>query len=186
MIFVEPTHIFFDEMTGNCKDCLAFELGCLPGVNKVTISVVALFSLVSEISAKLFRHVLGENIQGVDGCIPEADHSQFFFLFGSSINLYPTTRLFLLLMTRGIFLICIRCSGVMLTSVMLFGSGSGVGIGTRCTIPEGIPFILPCSTDLGVNLGTDSVGSNRPWHDRNSGHGSLMQVDLGAECLQDC
>jgi hypothetical protein len=58
MIFVEPTHVFFDEMTGNCKDCLAFELGSLPGVSKVTISIGALFSLASEIHTKLFRHVL--------------------------------------------------------------------------------------------------------------------------------
>ena len=79
MIFVEPTQVFFDEMTGNCVDCLAFELGSLPGMSKVTISVVALFSLASEISAKLFRHVLGKKIQGVDGRIPEVEHSQFFF-----------------------------------------------------------------------------------------------------------
>jgi len=158
MIFVEPTHIFFDEMTGNCKDCLAFELGSLPGVSKVTISIVTLFSLASEISAKLFRHVLGENIRGVDRRIPEVvEHSLFFFLFGSSINLYPMTRLLLLLMTRGIVLIPIRCCRVALASIMLFGSVSGVGIGTRCTICKGIPFILPWSTDLSVIPGTDGV-----------------------------
>ncbi len=79
MIFVEPTHVFFDEMTGNHKDCLVFELGSLPGVSKVTISVVTLFSLAIEIHAKLFKHVLGENVQRVDGRIPEVEHSQFFF-----------------------------------------------------------------------------------------------------------
>ncbi len=53
-------------------------------------------------------------------------------------------------------------------------------------ICKGIPFNLTWSADLGVIPGTDGVGSNRPWHDRNSGHGRLMQVDLGAKRLQDC
>ncbi len=185
MIFVEPTHVFFDEMTGNHNDHLGFELRSLPGVSKVTTSVVTLFPLASEICTKLFRHVLGENVQRVDGCIPEVKHSQFFFLFGSSINLYPMTRLLLLLMTRGIVLICIRCCRVALASVKLFGNESGAEIGTRYTIHKGIPFILPWSTDLGVILGSDGLGSSGPWHDRNSGHGSLMQVDLGAKRLQD-
>jgi hypothetical protein len=173
MIFVELTHVFFDEMTGNRNDCLAFDLRSLPGACKVTISIVSLFALASEICAKLFGHVRGENVQRVDGCIPEVEHSQIFFFFGSSMNLYPTTRLLLLLMTREIVLICIRCYWVALASVTLFWSGGGVGIGTRCTICKAVP-------------GTDGVGSNRPWHDCNSSHGSLMQVDLGGKRLQDC
>ncbi len=52
-------------MTGNHDDCLAFELGCLPGVSIVTISIVTFFSLASEICAKLFRHVIGEMSEGV-------------------------------------------------------------------------------------------------------------------------
>ncbi len=44
IIFVEPTHVFLDEMIGDCDDCLMFELQSLPGVSKVTISVVTLFS----------------------------------------------------------------------------------------------------------------------------------------------
>ena len=94
-------------------------------------------------------------------------------------------RLLLLLTNKGIVLIHIRCCRVPLASVTLFGSGNGVGIGTRCTICEGIPSILPWSADLGVIPGNDGVGSNRPWHGCNSGHGSLMQVDLGAKRLQD-
>ncbi len=186
MIFVEPSHIFFDEMTGNCDEHLAFELGSLPRVSKVTICIVTLFSLASEIRAKLFRHVLGENVQRVDWRIPEVEHSQFFFLFGSSINLHPGTKLLLLLRTKGNVLIRIRCCRFALASVTLFGSGSSVGNGTRCTICKGISFILPWSVGLGVILGTEGVGSNRPWHDHISGHGSLMQVDLGAKCLQYC
>jgi hypothetical protein len=50
MVFVEPSHIFLDEMIGDCNDCLMFELQSLPGVSKVTISVVTLFSLTSKIS----------------------------------------------------------------------------------------------------------------------------------------
>ncbi len=45
MMFVEPTHVFLDDMIGDCNDCLAFELLSLPGVSKVTISVVTLFPL---------------------------------------------------------------------------------------------------------------------------------------------
>jgi hypothetical protein len=52
--------------------------------------------------------------------------------------------------------------------------------------PRGLFFILPWSADLGVIPGTDGVGSNRPWHDCNSSHGGLMQVDLGAKRLEDC
>jgi hypothetical protein len=64
MVFVEPTHVFLDEMIGNHNDGLAFELQSLPGVSKVTISVVTLFSLTSEIGAKLFGHILWENVVG--------------------------------------------------------------------------------------------------------------------------
>ena len=33
MVFVEPSHVFLDEMIGNQDDCLAFELQSLPGVS---------------------------------------------------------------------------------------------------------------------------------------------------------
>jgi hypothetical protein len=168
-------------MIGNHNDPLAFQVRSLPGVSKVTISIVTLFSLASEIHAKLFRHVLGENIQWVDGCFPKVERSQILFLFGSSINIYPMARLLLLLTARWIVLICIRCCRVALASVKLFGSGSGVSNGTRCTIRKGFPFIPPWSAGMGIIPRTDGVGSNRPWHDRNCGHGSLMQVDLGAK-----
>ena len=81
-------------MTGNIEDCLAFELGRIPGVSKVTIRVVTLFSLASKISAKLFRHVLGENIQGVDACIPEVEHSQFFFSLAAVSTFTPQRGFF--------------------------------------------------------------------------------------------
>ncbi len=186
MIFIEPTHVFFDEMIGNCNDRLAFELQSLPRVSKVTISVVTLFSIASEICAKLFRHILGENVRRIDGRIMEVEHTQILFLFGSSINLYSTTRFLLPLTAGGIVLVCIKCCRVMLASVTLFGSGSGVRIGTRCTIHWKISFILPWSAGLGIIPRTDGVGGNRPRHNHDSGHGSLMQVDLLAKCLQDC
>ncbi len=69
MVFIEPSHVFLDEMVGNQDDPFAFELQSLPGVSKVTISVGTLFSLTSEISAKLFRHILWENVRWVDGWI---------------------------------------------------------------------------------------------------------------------
>ncbi len=71
MVFIEPTDIFFDEMIGNHDDRIAFELQSLPRVSKVTISVVTLFSLTSEVSAKLFGHILWENIRRVDGRVTE-------------------------------------------------------------------------------------------------------------------
>ncbi len=67
MVFVEPSHVFLDEMIGNQDDCLAFELRSLPGVSKVTIGVDTLFFLTSEISAKLFGHIHWENVRRVDG-----------------------------------------------------------------------------------------------------------------------
>jgi hypothetical protein len=143
MIFVEPTHIFLDEMIGDCDDCLAFELQNLPGVNEVTISAVTLFPLASEVCAKLFGHILWENVCRVDRGITEVKHTHTLFLFGSSINLYFSTRLLLPLMARRIVFDHVGCCRVAFASVMLFGSGSGVGSGTRFTIHKGILFILP-------------------------------------------
>ncbi len=62
MVFVEPSRVFLDEMIGDQDNRLVFELQSLPGVSKVTISVVTLFSLTSEISAKLFGHIVWENV----------------------------------------------------------------------------------------------------------------------------
>jgi hypothetical protein len=81
MIFVEPTHVFLDEMIGDRDDRLAFELQSLPvpGASKATISVVTLFSLASEVHAKLFRHILWENVHRVDGRITEVKHTHICF-----------------------------------------------------------------------------------------------------------
>ncbi len=102
------------------NDCLAFELQSLPRVSKVTISVVTLFSLASEICTKLSRHILRGNVCRVDGCITEVEHTKILCLFGSSINLYSTMRLLLPLMAGGIVLVCIKCCRVVLASVTLF------------------------------------------------------------------
>jgi hypothetical protein len=93
LIFVKPTHVFLDEMIGNPDDCLVFELQSLPGLSKVTISVVKLFYLVSEVCAMLFRHILWENVRRVDGGITEVKYTKILFLFGSSIDLSSMTRL---------------------------------------------------------------------------------------------
>ncbi len=183
MVFVEPSHIFLDEMIGNHNEHLEFELQSFPGVSEGTISVVTLFSLTSKISAKLFRYILWENVRRVDGRVTEVKDTQILFLFGSSINLYSTMRLLLPLTARRIAFVRIRCCGIALASVTLFGSGSSIGSGTRCTIHEGILSILPCSAGLGIIPKINSVGGNRTRHDCNSDHGSLMQVDLGAKCL---
>jgi hypothetical protein len=143
MVFVEPSRIFLDEIIGNQEDPLAFELQSLPGVNEVTISVGTLFTLTSEVAAKLFGHILWENVRWVDGWVTEVKHTQILLLFGSSVNLYSTTWLPLPLMAGRVFLISIGRCGIAFASITLFGRESGVGSGTRCTICKGILIILP-------------------------------------------
>ncbi len=165
MIFVEPTQVFLDEMIGNRNDCLAFELRSLPGLSKVTISVVTLFSLASEVCAKLFWHILWENVRRVDRRITEVKHTQIIFLFGSSINLYSPTRLLLPLMAGRTVFIRIGYYWVALAFITLLRHESGFGSGMRCTIHGGIPFIFPWSTGLGIIPRIHGVGSNRTRHD---------------------
>ncbi len=62
MEFVEPSHVFIDEMVGNQDDRLAFELQSLSGVSKIAIGVGTLLSLASEVRAKLFSHILWEDV----------------------------------------------------------------------------------------------------------------------------
>jgi hypothetical protein len=143
VVFVEATQVFLDEMIGNHDDHLTFELQSLPGVSKVTISVVTLFSLASEVSPKLFGHMLWENVRRFDRQVTEVKHAQILFLFGSSINLYSATRLLLPLTAGRIVFVCIGCCRAELASVTLFRSGSSIGSGTRCTVHEGTLFILP-------------------------------------------
>jgi hypothetical protein len=143
MVFVEPSHVFLDEMIGNQDDCLAFELRSLPGVSKVTISVGTLFTLTSEVGAKLFGHILWENVRWVDGWVTEVKHTQILLFFGNSVNLYSMTGLLLSLTAGRVFLVRIGCCGIALASIMLFGRESGIGSGTRCTICKGIFIILP-------------------------------------------
>jgi hypothetical protein len=50
-------------MVGNQDDRLAFELQSLPGVSKIAIGVgTLLLSLASEVCAKLFGHILWEDV----------------------------------------------------------------------------------------------------------------------------
>ncbi len=130
-------------MAGNQDDSLAFELRILPGVSKIAIGVGRLLSLAGEVCAKLFGHILWEDVRWVDGRVTEVKHTQILLLFGSSVNLYSTMGLLLPLTAGGVFLVCIGCCGIALASVTLFGHESGVGSGTRCTIREGILIILP-------------------------------------------
>ncbi len=66
MVFVEPFHVFLDEMIGNQDDHLVFELQSLHGVSEVTISVGTLLTLTSEVGAKLLGHILWENVHWID------------------------------------------------------------------------------------------------------------------------
>ncbi len=143
MVFIEPSHVFLDEMVGNQDYCLGFELRSLPGVSEIAIGVGTLLSLASEVGAKLFEQILWEDVRWVDGWITGVKHTQILLLFGSSVNLYSTMGLFLPLTAGRVFLVCIGCCGIALTSITLFGRESGVGSGKRCTIHEGILIFLP-------------------------------------------
>jgi hypothetical protein len=143
MVFVEPSHIFLDEMVGNQDDSLTFGLQSLPGVSKIAIGVGTLLSLAGRVCAKLFGRILWEDVRWVDGWVTEVKHTQILLLFGSSVNLYSMMGLLLPLTAGRVFLVCIGCCGITLASVTLFWRESGIGSGTRCTIREGILIILP-------------------------------------------
>jgi hypothetical protein len=143
MVFIEPSHIFLDEMVGDQDDHLAFELQSLPGVSKIAIGVGTHLSLASEVGAKLFGHILWEDVHWVDGWVTEVKHTQILLLFGGSVNFYSMTGLLLPLTAGRVFLIRIGCCGIALTSVTLFGRESGAVSGTRCTIHKGILILLP-------------------------------------------
>ncbi len=142
MVFVEPSRVFLDEMVGNQDDHLGFELQSPPGLSKIAIGVCTLLSLASEVGANLFGNILWENVCWVDGWVMEVKHAQILLFFGGSVNLYSTMGLLLPLTAGRVFLVCIRCCGIALTSVALFGHESGIRSGTRCTICKGILFIL--------------------------------------------
>jgi hypothetical protein len=142
MVFVEPSHIFLDEMISNQDDRLAFELRSFPGVSEVAIGVGTLLSLASEVGTKHIRRILWKNVRWVNGQVTEVKHTQILILFGGSVNLYSTMGLLLPLMAGRVFLVRIGCCGIVLDSITLFKHESGVGSGTRCTICEGILIIL--------------------------------------------
>jgi hypothetical protein len=143
MVFIEPSHVFLDQMVGNQDDHLTFELRSLPGVSEIAIGVSTLLSLASEVCSKLFGYILWEDVRWVDGWVTEVKHTQILPLFGGSVNLYSTTWLLLPLTAKRVFLVCIGCCGIALASVTLFGHESGVESGTRCTICKRILIILP-------------------------------------------
>jgi hypothetical protein len=143
MVLIEPSHVFLDEMVCNQDDHLAFELRSFPGVSKISIGVGILLFLASEVGTKLIGHILWKDVCWVDEWVTEVKHTQILLLFGGSVNPYSKMGLLLPLTAGRVFLICIGCCGITLTSVMLFGHESGVGSGTRCTIYEGILIFLP-------------------------------------------
>jgi hypothetical protein len=143
MVFVEPSHVFLDEMVSNQDDSLAFELRSLPGVSKIAIGVGRILSLAGEVCVKVFGHIHWEDVHWVDGRVMEVKHTQILLLFGGSVNFYSTIGLLLPLTAGRVFLIRMGCCGIALASVTLFGRESGVGSGTRCTIRQRILIILP-------------------------------------------
>ncbi len=69
-------------------------------MSKNAIGVGTLLSLAGEVCAKLFGHILWEDVCWVDGQVTEVKHTQILLLFGSSVNLYFTMGL-LLPLTAG-------------------------------------------------------------------------------------
>ena len=65
MVFVEPSHVFLDEMVGNQDDRLGLELRSLPEVSKIAIGVGTLLSLASEVGAKLSGISFGKMSTGL-------------------------------------------------------------------------------------------------------------------------
>ncbi len=129
-------------------------------MSEIAIGVGTLLSLAGEVCAKLFGHILWEDVRWVDGQVTEVKHTPILLLFGSSVNLYSTMGLLLPLMAGRVFLIRIGCCGIALASVTLFGHESGIGSGTRCTIHKEILIILPSSTSLSIIPGIGIVGRN--------------------------
>ncbi len=110
--------------------------------------------------AQSFLGISFEDFCWVDEQVTEVKHTQILLLFGSSVNLYSTMGLLLPPMAGRVFLVRIGCCGIALASVTLFGHESGIGSGTRCTIPKEIFIILPWSARLSIIPRIDIVGGN--------------------------
>jgi hypothetical protein len=67
MVFVEPSHIFFDEMIGNQDNRLVFELRSLPGVSKVAIVLVHSFPLQVKLAQSFSGISFGKMSAGLMG-----------------------------------------------------------------------------------------------------------------------
>jgi hypothetical protein len=129
MVFIEPSHVFLDEMVGNQDDSLTFELRSLPGVSIIAIGVGTLLLLAGEVFAKLFGNILWEDVRWVDGWVMEVKLTQILLLFGSSVNLYSMTGLLWPLTAGRVFFICIGCCGIVLASLCCSGVKVALGVG---------------------------------------------------------
>jgi hypothetical protein len=167
MVFIKPTDVSFVEMVGNRDDSFAFELGWLPGMDKVACGIAALFTLAGEICADLHRHDLWKNIRWVDRWILEIKHTHILPLFGGCVDLHASFRLLLLLTIGRIGVVGrIRRSGrVTLVSPALFR--------TRLSFRSRFTSQRP-ATDLSVVPRIDVVGRNNVLRNDDGEHGSLM------------
>jgi hypothetical protein len=122
MVFIEPSHIFLDEMVCNQDDSLAFELRSLPGVSKIAIGVSTLHSLAGEVCAKLFGHILWEDFCWIDGQVMEVNIPRSFFSLAAVSTFTPPRGFFCLWWPKGFSsfvsgvvgscLPLLRCAGV--------------------------------------------------------------------------
>jgi hypothetical protein len=96
MVFAEPSHVFLDEMVGNQDDRLTFERQSLAGVSKIAIGVGTLLSLASEVCAKLFGHILWEDVSWIDGWVTEVNIPRSFFSLAAVSTYTPRWGFFCL------------------------------------------------------------------------------------------
>jgi hypothetical protein len=129
MVFVEPSRVFLDEMIGDQDNRLVFELQSLPGVSKVTISVVTLFSLTSEISAKLFGHIVWENVWGVDKQVTEVKHTQVIFSLAAVSTFTQQQGFFCLWRPEGLSLLALGVVGSRLPPLRFLGMKVALEVG---------------------------------------------------------
>jgi hypothetical protein len=129
MVFIEPSHVFLDEMVGDQDDRLVFELQSVPGVSKIAIGVGTLLSLASEVGTKFFGHILWEDVHWVDGWVTEVKHTQILLFFGGSVNLYSTMGPLLPLMARRFSLFVSGVVGSRLPPLRCLGVKVALGVG---------------------------------------------------------
>ncbi len=143
MVFVEPSHVFLDEIIGDQDDCLAFELQAFLGWAKLQLVFVHSFplqvKLAQSFSGKSFRKCPLGWLMGYGGKTYPNPSSLLWqyqpFLHDEAPFASDGRKGF-----PHSFPVLWDCA---FASITLFRHESSIGSWTRCTICEGIFVILP-------------------------------------------